>query len=219
LKTAIKQHLLPADGVRACDIRELLREKNVLMVNIISSPGSGKTALLEYTLERLQQFYHIAVIAGDVETDRDAKRLERFGIPVCLINTCGAYHLDSAGIAEALTHLDLDLLDIIFVENVGGLVCPDEFDIGEHAKVAIMSVSEGDDKVLKYPSLFKQADLVILNKIDLTEFSNFNKEVFYNDISQLNPSVSVVEMSCIHDSGIEDWLHWIYKVHVAKRPF
>jgi hydrogenase nickel incorporation protein HypB len=219
LKTAIKQNLLPADGTKAENVRELLKEKNVLMINLISSPGSGKTALLEYTLDKLQHLYHIAVITGDVETDRDAKRLERFGVPVSLINTSEAYHLNSASIAEALTQFDLDLLDIIFVENVGGLICPDKFDIGEHAKVAMMSVSEGDDKVLKYPSVFKQASLIILNKIDLAETNDFNKKLFYSDIKEVNPTASVVEMSCKHDSGIGDWLHWIYKAHATKKSF
>jgi hydrogenase nickel incorporation protein HypB len=215
MKSTIKQNTLQADSLTADEIRNILQEKNIFMVNLISSPGSGKTALLEHTLAKLQNLYSIAVIAGDVETDRDAKRLEQFGIPISLINTHGAYHLESTSIAESLTQFDLDNLDIIFIENVGSLICPDKFDIGEHVKVALISVTEGDDKVLKYPSLFKQANLVVLNKMDLVENTPFNKAVFYNDIKQINPELSVVEISCKHGGGIEDWIHWIYKTHAS----
>ena len=217
MKTVIRQDLLAIDEASAFDIRMLLQEKNVLMLHLLSSSGAGKTALLESTIDKLQHIYHIAVIEGDMATNHHVARLERFGIPISQVHTGGAYHVNSVGIAEALTQLDLDMLDIIFVENLGGCIYPEEFDIGEHAKVALMSVSQGDDKVLKYPSLFRQADLIILNKIDLIEANNFNKKIFYDDVMQINPDASVLEISCKHDSDLEEWLHWIHKVHAAKR--
>jgi len=215
LKTTIKQKALPVDSVKANEIRELLREKNVFMVNLISSPGAGKTALLEHTIAKLQNMYNIAVIKGEMETDHDAKRLEQLGITVSLINTHRVGHIESSSIVEALSHLDLDQLDIIFVENIGNLICPSGLDIGEHVKVAILSVPEGDDKVSKYPLLFQQANLVVLNKIDLINIINFNKENFYKEVKKINSDLSIVEVSCTHDFGIDNWLQWICENHAS----
>ncbi|OGT09338.1 MAG: hydrogenase accessory protein HypB, partial [Gammaproteobacteria bacterium RBG_16_37_9] len=182
MQIKVMQNILQANEKKAAEIRMLLKQKKIFMVNLISSPGSGKTSLLEKTLPILQKKYRVAVIEGDVETDRDAMRLEKYGVPIALINTSGACHLESVSIEKAFTAFDLDNLDLIFVENVGNLVCPAEFDIGENVKVAILSTPEGDDKVMKYPLLFREASLVILNKIDLSAHVNFNQITFYNDL-------------------------------------
>lgn len=209
MKITIKQNVLEANDAKAAEIRQLLQQKGIFMVNLISSPGSGKTTLLELTLRALKDKYQIAVIEGDVETARDAARLDKFGVPVSLINTCGACHLESVSIEKALSVFDLDNLDIIFVENVGNLVCPAEFDIGEHAKVALLSTPEGDDKALKYPLLFQEAELAILNKIDLLEATGFNRNTFYQDIKNINSRLQVIEISCNTEQGLTAWLNWL----------
>lgn len=209
MKITIKQNVLQANDAKAAEIRQLLQAKGIFMVNLISSPGSGKTTLLELTLVALKNKYNMAVIEGDVETARDAERLDKFGVPVSLINTCGSCHLESVSIEKALSVFDLDNLDIIFVENVGNLVCPAEFDIGEHAKIALLSTPEGDDKALKYPLLFEEAELAILNKIDLLDIVGFNKDIFYQDIKSINSDLEVLEISCKNGQGIDAWLNWL----------
>lgn len=203
------QNILEANAQKAAAIRTILQQKNTFMVNLISSPGSGKTTLLEKTIPLLREKYRIAVIEGDVETDRDARRLEKFGAPVSLVNTQGACHLESVSIEKALSVFDLDNLDLIFIENVGNLVCPAEFDIGEHIKVAILSTPEGDDKLIKYPLLFREAALLILNKIDLLANTGFNLAAFHDDLKQLNSNLPVLEISCTSGLGIESWLEWL----------
>lgn len=205
----ILQNVLAANEKKAAEIRELLRQKKIVMFNLISSPGSGKTTLLEKTLPLLSKKYRVAVIEGDVETDKDAKRLENYNVPIALINTSGACHLESVSIEKAFESLDLDDLDIIFVENVGNLVCPAEFDIGEDAKIAVISTPEGDDKPIKYPLLFREASLAILNKIDLLEFVGFDLQSFYSDIKKLNPKLKVMEMSCRKEEGLQSWIAWL----------
>ena len=209
MQITILQNLLQANSKKASEIRELLKNKKIFMVNLISSPGSGKTSLLEKTLPLLCKKYCIAVIEGDVETDRDAERLKNYGVPIALINTNGSCHLESVSIEKAFTSLDLDALDLIFVENVGNLVCPAEFDIGEDAKVALISTPEGDDKPIKYPLLFREASLAILNKIDLCEYVNFSRKQFYKDLKNLNADLPVIEMSCKTSAGIAAWIEWL----------
>lgn len=199
----IMQNVLAADAAKAATIRTLLKEKNVVMLNLISSPGSGKTTILEKILPSLKNILNIAVIEGDVETARDAERLAKLDIPVSLINTSGACHLESTSIEKAIESFDLNRLDLIFVENVGNLVCPAEFDIGETAKIAMLSIPEGDDKLLKYPLLFREAQLLILNKIDALRYTDFNKERFYCDLRELNQELQVLETSCTTEEGLE----------------
>jgi hydrogenase nickel incorporation protein HypB len=203
------QDLLEANDKKAEELRQLLKTKGILMLNLISSPGSGKTSLLEQTIPLLQDKYRVAVIEGDVETDRDVQRLEKFGIPIALINTCGSCHLESVSIEKALKSLDLDNLDIIFIENVGNLVCPAEFDVGEDAKVALLSTPEGDDKVIKYPLLFREAAVAILNKIDLLAISGFSKEKFLKDLENVNSELQFIEISCKNATGLGQWVEWI----------
>lgn len=209
MEIAIMKAVLEENDDRARDITELLREKRILLLNLISSPGSGKTTLLERTVEHFRDKYSIAVIEGDITTARDAERLEKYNIPLVVINTDGACHLNSMSIKNALDQFDLDDLDIIFVENVGNLVCPSEFDIGESAKVAMLSTAEGDDKPAKYPLLFRESELMILNKMDLEPYTNFNKASFYKDLEKINKSIPVIETSCTKNEGLIKWFEWV----------
>ncbi|MCL5261626.1 MAG: hydrogenase nickel incorporation protein HypB [Gammaproteobacteria bacterium] len=213
----IMQNVLAENAKMAGEIRDLLKQKKILMINLISSPGSGKTSLLEKTLPFLKAKYRVAVIEGDVETDKDAKRLENSNVPIALINTSGACHLESVSIEKAFSVLDLDNLDIIFVENVGNLVCPAEFDIGEDMKVALVSTPEGDDKPSKYPLLFREASLAILNKIDLLQHVDFNLNNFSADVQELNPNLSIIKMSCRTGEGLQDWFNWLETKIASKQ--
>ena len=192
-------------------IRKLLLERQVRMYNFISSPGAGKTALLEKTLEYMNSSVHLGIIEGDVSTDRDARRLQQYNNPIVLINTEGGCHLDSNSIEKALQEFDLESLDILFIENVGNLVCPSHFDLGETAKIAVVSTSEGDDKPIKYPMLFRDAEAVILNKMDLLPYTNFNYEHFVRDLREVNPNVPLFETSCTQNTGLDGWYEWLEK--------
>jgi hydrogenase nickel incorporation protein HypB len=214
----IFQNILEANDAKAAELRDLLTNKKVLMINLISSPGSGKTSLLEKTLPLLlSKNYRVAIIEGDVETDRDALRLKKYGVPIALVTTSGACHLESVSIEKAFTVFDLDNLDLIFIENVGNLVCPAEFDIGEDCKVAILSTPEGDDKPIKYPLLFREAALVILNKMDLLEYANFNVQSFYSDLKSLHPNLETIEISCKTAAGLQNWIDWLDMKIVKKK--
>jgi hydrogenase nickel incorporation protein HypB len=209
MEIKVVKHLLDASAKKAEEIRQLLRVRNVVMVNLIGSPGSGKTTLLEKTLSVFKDGYGCAVIEGDVATNRDAVRLQKYEVPICLINTEGACHLEPMSILKSIEEFDLDKIDIIFVENVGNLVCPAEFDIGEHAKVAVASVAEGHDKPEKYPLLFNECKAVVLNKTDLQDFTDFNRDIFLSSVRQLNGTVPVFETSCRADEGLDAWFSWL----------
>jgi hydrogenase nickel incorporation protein HypB len=209
MEIKVIKHLLDESAKKADEIRALLTDKKVLMVNLIGSPGSGKTSLLEKTLAAFNGKLQCAIIEGDVATDRDAVRLQKYEVPICLINTEGACHLEPMSIRKALDEFDLDALDIIFVENVGNLVCPAEFDIGEHAKIAIASVAEGHDKPEKYPLLFNECKAVVLNKIDLQPFTDFDKTVFCESVEKLNGRVPTFETSCRGNTGLDVWYDWL----------
>jgi len=209
MEIKVMKNIFGANQEKADEIRDFLKQKKVLMVNIIGSPGCGKTTLLERTIEKLNGKYKIAIIEGDVATDRDAIRLQRFNTPITLINTDGACHLEALSIDQAVNEFDLDDLDFIFIENVGNLVCPAEFDIGEHAKIAAISVTEGDDKPGKYPLLFTEAEAIILNKIDLVEFTNFSVEYFTEDVRKLNGNAPMFEVSCTKNPEMDAWIQWL----------
>lgn len=196
---------------RAENLRKFFKEKKVLVLNLISSPGSGKTSLLEKTIGNLRNEYSIGVIEGDITTSRDAERLQQFGIPQVVINTDGACHLNSMSIEKALNEFDLDFIDLLFIENVGNLVCPSEFDIGESAKIAMVSTTEGDDKPAKYPLLFQEAETVLLNKTDLIPYINFKKDLFYRDLKAINTDIKIIETSCTTEEGLEEWYGWVRK--------
>ncbi len=209
MEIKIVKKVLGANEDKARQIRRLIAEKQIFMVNLISSPGSGKTTLLEKTLQFLQDKFKVVVIEGDVATDKDAQRLQQFNAQIALINTEGGCHLTAPSIEKALNELDLDSLDVVFIENVGNLVCPAGFDLGEHAKVALVSTAEGDDKPAKYPMLFRQAKLLILNKIDLLAHVNFDRVQFYQELKRLNAELPVVETSCTTGQGLEAWFDWL----------
>lgn len=187
----------------------LFAEKKVFVLNLMGSPGAGKTSLLEKTMAKLKDKLKMAVIEGDLFTDKDAARIEKHGVEVIQINTVGGCHLDAAMIEKAAQKLDLDNLDFLVVENVGNLVCPAEFRVGEDERAVVLSVAEGDDKPLKYPLIFKESAITVLNKVDLLQFCNFDMENAKADITALNPGVKIVETSCMKDDGIDDWCDWI----------
>lgn len=205
------KRVLDKNQDKAEEIRGLLKEKGIKMYNFISSPGAGKTALLERTLEYMNGDLRIGIIEGDVSTDRDAQRLKQYNNPIVLINTEGGCHLDSNSIERALGEFNLDELDAVFIENVGNLVCPSHFDLGETSKIALVSTSEGDDKPIKYPMLFRDAKAVILNKMDLLEYTNFSYQNFVKDLREVNPNVPLIETSCSKNTGLEEWYDWLRK--------
>jgi len=211
MEIKVMKRVLDRNQDKAEIIRNQLKEKNIKMYNFISSPGAGKTSLFEKTLESMKDSMKIGIIEGDVSTDRDAQRLKQYDLPIVLINTDGGCHLDSNSIEKALESFNLDELDVLFVENVGNLVCPSNFDLGETSKIAVVSTSEGDDKPIKYPMLFRDAEAVILNKMDLMQYTNFNYDAFCNDLRKVNPHVPLFETSCTKGDGLAEWYGWLHK--------
>jgi hydrogenase nickel incorporation protein HypB len=209
MEIKIMKNILDRNQNKANEVRDLLLSKKVLMVNIISSPGAGKTTLLERTCEAFGTTFRIGIIEGDITTDRDAQRLKKYNIPIVVINTEGGCHLDSHSISKVLSSFDLDNLDVLFVENVGNLICPSQFDLGETFKLAVLSTAEGDDKPAKYPMLFREAKAVLLNKVDLIPYTNFNYENFRSDLKKINGQIPVFEISCTRGDGLEEWYKWI----------
>jgi hydrogenase nickel incorporation protein HypB len=209
MEIKIMKNILDRNQNKANEVRTLISLKKVLMVNIISSPGAGKTTLLERTCEAIGGKFRIGVIEGDITTDRDAQRLKKYNIPIVVINTEGGCHLDSHSISKVLDSFDLDNLDVLFVENVGNLICPSQFDLGESFKLAIVSTTEGDDKPGKYPMLFRDAEAVLLNKTDLIPYTNFSFESFNSDLKKINSKVPLFEISCTRGDGLERWYMWI----------
>ena len=189
--------------------RKLFSDKKVFVINLMGSPGSGKTSLLEKTIAKLKDKIKMAVIEGDLFTAKDAERIENHNVPVIQINTAGGCHLDAPMVKRAAESLNLDELDLIIVENDGNLVCPAEFDVGENVKVVVLSITEGDDKPLKYPLIFKESAVAILNKIDILKFTNFNLESAREDLTTIHPNIKIIETSCTDDTGINDWCEWL----------
>jgi hydrogenase nickel incorporation protein HypB len=194
-------------------VRQELTGAGVLALNLIGSPGCGKTSLLEATLPKLQQHFRVAVIEGDIATGRDAERIEATGTPCRLINTGGTCHLPPKLVAGAYEGLDTDELDLVIIENVGNLVCPSTQDVGEHAKVAVLSTPEGDDKVLKYPRLFREAGCAVLNKIDLADVLGFDRERVLADIAEIKSDLPVFELSARTGEGLQAWLDWVLNLY------
>lgn len=208
---SIERNILEANDNVAQELRAIFAEKKVLVLNLISSPGSGKTSLLEKTLSDLRDEFKIGVIEGDCQTDNDAKRVAATGAKAIQINTDGGCHLDSKMIKNVINDFDLANLDILFIENVGNLVCPVEFDCGEDAKIAILSVAEGDDKPEKYPRLFQLAHAMVINKIDLLDYVDFNVERAKKFGKSLNNDIEVFEVSCRTKQGLDSWYAWLRK--------
>ncbi len=205
----IERKVLDKNDELARQNRELFQRHNLFVMNIVSSPGSGKTSILEKTLERLREKIRIAVIEGDVQTDLDAQRVARFGIPTIQIVTNGGCHLDAKLIQNALENLDLSSLDVLIIENVGNLVCPANYDLGEALKVVVASTTEGDDKPLKYPPMFRNASVLIINKVDLVPYVQCSLDALKKNALQINPSLIVFQTSCTTNEGIELWCEWL----------
>jgi hydrogenase nickel incorporation protein HypB len=202
----------------AAGLRESFRRHNVLCVNLISSPGSGKTALLERTLDGFRPDGRVAVLTGDIQTDNDAARLAKFGFPVRQITTGGACHLDARMIERGLEGWDLGALDILFIENVGNLVCPTSYDLGEAYKIAVLSVTEGEDKPLKYPATFFKSGLMILNKIDLLPYVPFRIEAARENARKVHPGMEILEVSCTTGAGLAEWRGWLEAARAREFP-
>ena len=209
MEIKIMKNILDRNQNKADEVRQMMLARKVVMVNIISSPGAGKTTLLEKMCEKLVQKFRIGIIEGDITTDRDAQRLKKYGVPIVVINTEGGCHLDSHSISETLHHFDLKDLDFLFIENVGNLICPSQFDLGETFKLSVVSTAEGDDKPVKYPMIFREARAVLLNKIDLIPYTNFNIESFRADMRMINAGVPIFETSFTRGDGMEAWFDWI----------
>ncbi|HZF61883.1 hydrogenase nickel incorporation protein HypB [Desulfovibrio sp.] len=217
MQIPVVRNVLEANEKMADNVRRLLTEKGILSLNLISSPGAGKTTLLERTLSDLAGEFRMAVVEGDLQTDNDARRVAATGAQAVQINTDGGCHLDSNMILTSLESLDLTGVDILFIENVGNLVCPVEFDCGEDAKVALLSVAEGDDKPEKYPLLFNLAKAMVLNKVDLLPYVDFDLARARNFATKLNKDLDIFEVSCRKGDGLEGWYNWLRNMRAAKK--
>jgi hydrogenase nickel incorporation protein HypB len=197
--------------------RARFREHGLFVFNIVSSPGAGKTSLLERSIETLRGEMRIAVVEGDVQTDFDAQRVARYGVPAIQIVTNGGCHLEARLVRDALDTLDLGALDLLVIENVGNLVCPANYDLGEALKVVVLSTTEGDDKPLKYPGMFRRASVLVINKIDLLPYVNASVERIEQHARDINPSLTVFRTSCTTGQGIPEWCGWLRQQAAAAR--
>ena len=214
MKIKVLKDVLKANDTIADENRTILRKKRILTLNLMSSPGAGKTLILEKTVERLKKDFRIGVIEGDVSTSNDAKRLVKYDIPVIQINTDsigGACHLDANMVKEALVSLDLSSIQILFIENIGNLICPAGFDLGEDKKVIVLSLTEGEDKPVKYPIAFRKADLLLVNKLDLLNHLDVDIELLLKNSRKVNPELKSIQLSARTSEGIEEWARWIRK--------
>jgi hydrogenase nickel incorporation protein HypB len=212
-RTQVVEGVLSANDVIAQANREQFDRAGTYVINLMSSPGAGKTTVLERTLERLQGRLRLGVLEGDVQTSLDADRLARFGVPVTQVNTDpgfgGECHLDANMVRSGLQALPLQDIDMLIVENVGNLVCPAEFKVGEHARVMVSSVTEGEDKPLKYPLMFRSADLILVNKIDLLAHLDFDLPQLLRHIDAVNPGIARILMSARTGQGVDEWCSWL----------
>ena len=209
MRVPLERKVLNENDRIAAALRRRFEQHGTLCLNLISSPGSGKTSLLERTLEAFDPSRRIAVLTGDIQTDNDARRLARFGFPVRQITTDGACHLDARMVERALTGWAVEDLEILFLENVGNLVCPTSYDLGEEVRAVVLSVTEGEDKPLKYPATFHHADLMVLNKIDLLPYVPFQPAVACENARRIQPDIEIIEVSCTSGEGLDRWRAWL----------
>ncbi|NWF55609.1 MAG: hydrogenase nickel incorporation protein HypB [Syntrophaceae bacterium] len=217
MKISVVQNILEANRRIAEENRRRFSQNRLLVINLMSSPGAGKTSLLEKTIRALNTDFRIGVIEGDIQSTYDAERISRAGAPAVQINTGGACHLDSNMVQEALKSLELDPLNLLFIENVGNLVCPAEFHLGEDFKAMILSVAEGDDKPLKYPLMFHESKVLLINKIDLLPFCECNPDLIEERARRINPNLTVFRVSCRTGEGLDRWIGWLREEVREKR--
>ena len=209
MKVEVVRNVFESNDIYAHKNKKILKENDIFTVNIISSPGAGKTSLLEKIIPRLKEQMGVAVIEGDLYTEKDALRIKNLGVQVIQINTEGACHLDARMVFEAIKQLDLTQIDLLIIENVGNLVCPAEFDIGEDMKIHIASVTEGNDKPLKYPLVYEKSKLVLLNKMDLMPYTDFDKTIYKRDILSINPKLIAFDVSAQTEAGLKEVTRWL----------
>ncbi len=214
----IEKKVLSENDRLAAEIRQTLAERGIFCINLVSSPGSGKTSLLEKTLNALNDKLNIALIAGDVQTENDAERLRRAGGKIVRpIVTGGACHLDARMVTRALDEVSLDDVELLVIENVGNLVCPSSYDLGEDMKIVLLSTTEGDDKPLKYPGMFRRSSVMVINKTDLLGTSEFSIEAVRKNALQINGELEIFETSCRSGAGLPDWCDWLTSKVAKKR--
>jgi hydrogenase nickel incorporation protein HypB len=205
----IERKVLEKNDAVAQTNRQLLKSLGIFSLNLVSSPGSGKTSLVEKTIEYCRTKINIAVIEGDVQTDIDARRVDALGIPVVQIVTHGACHLEAALVSDSLKQLDLSRVELLIIENVGNLVCPAGYDLGEDLKAVIVSTTEGDDKPLKYPAMFRNASVLLTNKMDLLPYLSTSVDILEKNALSINPQLRMFRTSCITGEGIAEWCDWL----------
>ena len=205
----IERRVLEKNDAFAAMNRDALVRQGVFTINLVSSPGAGKTTLLERTIAHLDGALRLAVVEGDVQTDLDAQRVAKYGVPVVQIVTNGGCHLEARLVQDALSRLDLSTTDVLVIENVGNLVCPANFDLGEDLKVVVLSVTEGDDKPLKYPAMFQRASVLIINKVDLVPYTDADVSAIRRHARLTNPDLQIFETSCRSGAGIAEWSEWL----------
>ncbi len=205
----VERKVLAKNDIIASEIRSELLENGVFTINIVSSPGSGKTSLVEKTIEHFNGSVNISVVEGDVQTDLDAQSVSAYNVPVVQIITNGGCHLEANLVKDSMTSLDLVQTDLLIIENVGNLVCPAGYDLGEDMKIVVISVTEGDDKPLKYPKMFMNSKVLVINKTDLLPYVNCNIEVLKHNALKINPELKVFEVSCTTGLGIDKWCDFL----------
>jgi hydrogenase nickel incorporation protein HypB len=216
MKINVMTDILEANDRIATANGEIFNKNRNLVLNLMSSPGAGKTSLLEKTGEALKGKLRLGVIAGDIETTRDAERLEKHNLPAVQLTTGSACHLDANMVASALPHIDLKKIDVLVIENVGNLVCPAEYKLGEDYKIMMLSVTEGDEKPLKYPLMFRQSSLLLINKIDLLKYTNFNLKEAKANARRIHPDLDIIDISCVTGEGLGDWIAWLSRQYQKK---
>lgn len=212
MKVKVVTNILQANDRLAAENRKIFQDLGVYVINLMSGPGAGKTSILEQTIKGVNGRIKLGVIEGDIAGDDDARRIESLGAPVVQINTGGACHLDANMIRVVMDDLPLKDIDLLFIENVGNLVCPAEFNVGEDIKVMLLSISEGHDKPLKYPLMFQESTALVLNKIDLLPYTNADLEKMRKDSLSLNPKLKIFDVSCRTGEGISDWVNWLLTI-------
>jgi len=217
-KIKLEKKVLSRNDILAAELRELFKKEGVTVLNIVSAPGSGKTSLLEKTLASLSRGLSVGVIEGDVQTDNDAARIAKTGVPVHQIQTGGACHLEAEMVLKTLDHFPLEDLDLLIIENVGNLVCPSAFDLGEDKRVVVISTTEGDDKPVKYPAMFRTADVMVVNKVDLLPHTDFDVEAVIRHARSLNPGITVLQTSCRTGEGLDEWAAFVTALVREENP-